>query len=239
MIDNASATPLDDESGTIVDTAPIPGGGYLSLIRYGRDYEIVLDDGEQLMGSWAARSEEALATLVADRLGARARRVLIGGLGMGFTLAAARAAFPTEAAITVAELVPKIVAWAEGPLAHIFGGSLDDPRVAVELRDVHDAITDMAAAYDAILLDVDNGPDGLVNLANERLYSAWGLRAAHAALRPGGMLGVWSAYPDAAFAARLRDTGFTVEEVRVSGGERDDGPPNTIWLARRPDGPGK
>lgn len=216
--------------GTVVDTARIPGGGYLTLVQHDQDYEILLDDGEQLMGSWAYHSEEKLATLVAERLGAKARRVLIGGLGMGFTLAAARAAFPRDAAITVAELVPKIVTWAEGPLAHIFGDSLSDPRVALEIRDVHDVIVDPGAAFDAILLDVDNGPDGVVHLANERLYSPWGLRAARTALRPGGILGIWSAYPDDAFADLLRMAGFTVEELDVPSEEGDTGAPHTIWL---------
>lgn len=235
MIDDchaASSAPYDD-SGVVVDTARIPGGGYLSLICYGEDYEIVLEDGEQLMGSWASRSEEALATLVAERLGRAPQKILIGGLGMGFTLAAARRALPAATAIVVAELVPRIVTWAEGPLAHIVGGSLSDPRVTVALRDVHDVITETGAAFDAILLDVDNGPDGLVHLANERLYSPWGLRAAHAALRPGGILAIWSAYPDPDFSARLRDAGFAIEEINVVDREARPEARHTIWLARR------
>lgn len=205
-------------AGVLVDTADIPGGGQLHLVRYGEDYEILFGD-EQLMGSWATRSEEALATLAWQRLAAGADRMLIGGLGMGFTLAAARAALPAHAAIVVAELVPNVAAWARGPLAGIVGDSLDDPRVSLLIRDVHDVIVAQPGGFDAILLDVDNGPDGLISLANERLYCNWGLRAAHAALRPGGVLAVWSAHPDDSFSDRLRAAGFAVEEVRVASGE--------------------
>ena len=205
----------DSASGVLIDIGEIPGGGQLHLMRYGEDYEILLGE-EQLMGSWASRSEEALATLVYERLGERARHVLIGGLGMGFTLAAARSVFSKEAVIVLAEFVPSVIAWARGPLAHLFRGSLDDPRVLIDMRDVHDMIVGVANAFDAILLDVDNGPDGLVTIANERLYCAWGLRAAHAALRPGGILAVWSAYPDEVFRERLGTAGFAVEELSVT-----------------------
>lgn len=218
--------------GVLIDTAAIPGGGHLELFRHHEDFEILLDN-EQLMGSWAYGSEKALATLVFDRLGTRADRVLIGGLGMGFTLNAARLAVPQSATILVAELVPKVVAWASGPLAHIFGNSLDDPRVSVEIRDVHDVIVQQPCGFDAILLDVDNGPDGFVAAANERLYCNWGLRAAHAALRPGGMLAVWSAYQDGTFPDRLRAAGFDVDEITVDSGGPPGDPPHVIWLAAR------
>lgn len=220
------------EDGILIDTADVPGGGILHLVRHGSDYEILFDS-EQLMGSWAFRSEEALATLVAERIGLDAERVLIGGLGMGFTLAAARAALPRTTEIVVAELVPKIVDWAGGVLAHIFGGSLADPRVTLEIRDVHDVIVDGAGRYDAIMLDVDNGPDGLISVANERLYCNWGLRAARAALRPGGTLAIWSAYADDAFADRLGKAGFAVETVNVETGEAGEDRLHTIWLATR------
>lgn len=154
-------------------------------------------------------------------------------MGMGFTLAAARSGFPQKTAFVVAELVPQVVAWAEGPLAPIIGGSLRDPRVSIEIRDVHDVIIERQASFDAILLDVDNGPDGLISLANERLYSNWGLRAAHAALRAGGMLAVWSAYPDSTFSDRLQGAGFEVETHNVQSGGGEDDPPHTIWIAAR------
>jgi spermidine synthase len=217
--------------GELIDTADIPGGGQLHLYRHEDDYEILFGE-DQLMGSWAYRSEEALATLVADRLAGSVDRVLIGGLGMGFTLAAARAAFAPPTRIVVAELVPQVVAWAKGHLASIVGSSLLDPRVAVRIADVHDVIVDGRESYDAILLDVDNGPDGLIHLANERLYCDWGLRAAHAALRPGGMLAIWSAYPDDAFSHRLRKAGFSVETHDVDSGNEEE-PPHVIWLAAK------
>lgn len=204
----------------------------MQLVRHGHDYEILFND-QQLMGSWAYRSEQALATLVSERLGTRAEKILIGGLGMGFTLAAARSAFPVNASFIVAELVSKVVTWAEGPLASILGDSLRDPRVSVEIRDVHDIIAQRHASFDAVLLDVDNGPDGFINLANERLYSNWGLRAAHATLRPGGMLAVWSAYPDPTFSERLRRVGFEIEIVDVDSGGGEEEALHTIWLAAR------
>ena len=238
MTDGLAVSPPDFEDdgyapGVLVDTGDIPGGGMLHLVRHGEDYEILLGD-EQLMGSWASCSETALASLVCARLGDHAERILIGGLGMGFTLAAARAGLPARTRIVVAELVPSIVAWARGPLARIFGGSLGDPRVSIELRDVHDLIVDERGGFDAILLDVDNGPDGLVTLANERLYCPWGLRAAYDALRPGGIFAVWSAYADDHFAERLRVAGFVVEEVTVDPDGTGNDPPHVIWLAARP-----
>ncbi len=218
----------------VVDVAAIPGGGQLQLLRHERDYEILVD-GEQLMGSWAYRSEEALATLAFERLGVPADRVLIGGLGMGFTLGATRAALPAVATIVVAELIPEVVAWASGPLSHIFGDALDDPRVTVELRDVHDMIAEQPSGFDVILLDVDNGPDGFVSAGNERLYCDWGLRAAYAALRTGGVLGIWSAYPDGTFSERLRAAGFDVSEITMESGGNPTDPPHIIWFASRPD----
>lgn len=218
-----------ERAGLLVDTAEIPGGGELRLLRHGPHYEIMFGQ-EQLMGSWSYRSEQALATLALGGLG-EAPRVLIGGLGMGFTLAAARAALPMDESIVVAELVPKIVAWAGGYLRDLFGTSLDDLRVSIEVADVHDLIVGQSASFDAILLDVDNGPDGLISLANERLYSDWGLRTARAALRPGGVLAIWSAYPDDNFSYRLRATGFEVEEFSIDTDGRDGNPDHTIWLS--------
>jgi spermidine synthase len=220
-------------SGALVDTADIPGGGILHLVSYGGDYEILFGD-EQLMGSWASGSEEALATLVCGRIPEDAR-ILIGGLGMGFTLAAALGAMPPKATVVVAELVPKIVEWARGPLAHLFGNRLSDPRVSLEIRDVHNVIDEAVGRFDAILLDVDNGPDGLINLANERLYCNWGLRAARRALRPGGVLAIWSAYSDDAFRDRLAAAGFAVEEFSMDADGGQQHPHHYIWIATRQD----
>jgi len=186
------------------------------------------------MSSRLRGSEEALATLSYARLDRRSRpHMLVGGLGMGFTLRAALEVVPADAQITVGELVPKLVEWARGPLAHLFGDSLDDPRVSIEVRDVYELIAGSRSAYDAILLDVDNGPDGLIHLANDRLYGKDGLRAAHAALRPGGVLAIWSAYPDKAFTDRLARAGFRVDEVKIRATGGRKGAHHVIWLAIR------
>jgi spermidine synthase len=218
---------------TLIDSADIPGGGQLRLMRRGNDFSILIGRNE-LMSSRVRGSEEALATLTCAKLHSKTPSLLVGGLGMGFTLGAALAALPRTATIVVAELVPAIVAWAKGPLAHIFGNSLADPRVSVEIVDVHDRIAGAQASFDAILLDVDNGPDGLVHAGNDRLYSDQGLREARAALLPGGVLAIWSAYPDKGFTGRLGKAGFTVEEipVRATGGRK--GAHHVIWLATRP-----
>ncbi|HEY0413974.1 MAG TPA: spermidine synthase [Allosphingosinicella sp.] len=214
-----------------LDTAPIPGGGELRLVRRGDEYSIMLGANE-LMNSRRSGSEEALARLACAKLGKRARaRVLIGGLGMGFTLRAALAALGPDAEVVVAEIVPAVVAWARGPMAALHGGTLDDPRVRIAEEDVARSIASAPSAWDAILLDVDNGPDGLTLEANDRLYAPAGLALARTALRPGGILAIWSAHSDAAFAARLRRAGFRVEEhdVRTAGGRR--GARHVVWIA--------
>jgi spermidine synthase len=216
----------------IVDVADIPGGGYLTLLRWRDSYSIEFGT-EELMGSSHRTSEQALATLACARLGDPRARVLIGGLGMGFTLGAALKALPAGASVVVAELVPKIVEWARGPLAHLFGDHLDDPRLSLEIVDVHDAIDRNPARFDAILLDVDNGPDGLIQLANDRLYCNWGLRSAYAALRPGGILAIWSAYADDAFADRLTAAGFAVDTVTMPANDREDAGTHVIWFGTR------
>ena len=217
----------------LIDIAPVPGGDELRLYRRGGDHMIVLDRNE-LMNSRMSGSEEALATMTAERLDARpAPRVLIGGYGMGFTLRAALATFGAEARVTVAELVPQIVEWARGPMAALTAGCLDDPRVTLVEGDVGAAIESARGAYDAILLDVDNGPDGLTRLGNDRLYTMRGLAAARGALAPGGILAVWSAAPDDRFARRLADAGFAVEEVAVRARRNGKGPRHVIWFARR------
>jgi spermidine synthase len=216
-----------------LDVAIIPGGGELRLKRRGAEFSISLERIE-LMNSRLSGSEEALATLTAERLAGRpAPRVLIGGLGMGFTLRAALASFGSDARITVSELVPAVVAWARGPMAELFAGCLDDARVHVRVEDVGGILHEARAAYDAILLDVDNGPDGLTATANDGLYDMRGLAGAMAALRPGGVLAVWSAYRDAPFAARLRRAGFAVEEKTVRAHRGKKGARHLIWLATR------
>ncbi len=214
-------------------TAQVPGGEELRLMRRGKDFMIVLDRNE-LMNSRMSGSEEALAEMTAERLGKRARQHwLIGGYGMGFTLRKALAVTPQDAKLTVAELVPEIVEWARGPMAELTAGCLDHARVDLVHTDVALAIAKGRGTYDAILLDVDNGPDGLVRADNGRLYSRDGLSAAKAALKPGGVLAVWSAAPDPAFASRLRKAGFAVDEVVVRARSNGKGPRHVIWFAVR------
>lgn len=215
----------------LLDTAPVPGGAPLRLFRHGRDHIIMLDRNE-LMNTRMSGSEQALATMTIERLGKRpAPHLLIGGYGMGFTLRAALTRLGRDARVTVAELVPQILDWARGPMAELTGDCLDDPRVRIEIADVADAIR--GGRYDAILLDVDNGPDGVVRDANDRLYSMAGLDRARSALTPGGILAVWSAGDDPAFTRRLRDSGFAVEEVAVRARSNGKGPRHVIWFATR------
>ncbi len=217
----------------LLDTAQIPGGGELRLMRRGAEFSIRLGQNE-LMNSRLSGSEQALATLTCERLrGCAGPRLLIGGLGMGFTLRAALSALGADARITVAELVPEVVAWARGPMAEVFAGCLDDPRVSVREQDVGLVIRDGRAAFDAILLDVDNGPEGLSREANDALYDARGLASAHRALRPGGVLAVWSSGPDPRFTQRLRRAGFDVDEINTRANGKRGGARHVIWMATR------
>lgn len=214
-----------------LDTAEMPGGGALRLMRRGDEFSIMLGSNE-LMNSRLSGSEEALATLTWERLDNRPEpTILIGGLGMGFTLRAALSVLPADAHIIVAELVPAVVTWARGPMAGIFGRSLEDPRVRIREGDVGPLIASKDKTCDAILLDVDNGPEGLTRKANDDIYDASGLQAAHRALRPGGVLSVWSSGPDRDFTRRLKQTGFSVEEVKVRARGSKRGARHIIWLA--------
>ncbi|MBZ9774415.1 spermidine synthase [Mesorhizobium sp. CO1-1-8] len=216
-----------------LDSAKTPNGGQeLRLKRRGTEFSIMLGTNE-LMNSRLSGSEEALAKLSCERIaGHRQPTILIGGLGMGFTLRAALAELANDAGIVVAELVPAVVAWARGPMAEVFGGCLDDPRVTVQEIDVGHLIRSRPAAWDAILLDVDNGPEGIVHKSNDALYSLQGLGAARNALKPGGVLAVWSQGPDSSFTRRLKQAGFTVEEVSTrANGKR--GARHVIWIAAR------
>jgi spermidine synthase len=211
----------------------VPGAAEeLRLLRRGAEFSIRLGQTE-LMNSRRGGSEAALAALACERIKARERaKILIGGLGMGFTLRAALAALGAQARIVVAELVPDVLAWARGPMADVFADSLSDPRVRIHVADVDALIRGARSAFDAILLDVDNGPAGLARTANNRLYDATGLSAAHTALRSGGVLAVWSSGPDADFTRGLRKAGFAVEEVSArAGGAR--GARHVIWIATR------
>jgi len=217
----------------VLDTAQVPGGGELRLKQRGAEFSIMLGQDE-LMNSRLSGSEEALATIACGKIRRRKTpRILIGGLGMGFTLRAALAALEPEARIVVAELVPAVVAWARGPMAEVFGTSLTDPRVSVREADVGEVIRSGAAAFDAILLDVDNGPEGLTRKTNDALYDLKGLSIARMALRPGGVLAVWSSGPNPKFTWRLRKAGFAVEEVRARANGPRGGARHVIWIATR------
>ena len=214
-----------------LDTATVPGGdGKLRLMRRGNEFSIMAG-AITLMNSRMSCSETALAELACDRLrGRRNCRMLIGGYGMGFTLRAALAGFGTDARILVAELVPAVMEWARGPMAGLAAGCLNDQRVSVREADVGGLIASVRASFDAILLDVDNGPDGFSRSVNDRLYDLQGLEAARRALRPNGLLAIWSAAPDREFASRLGRAGFTVEEIKVRA-NKGRGGRHVIWAA--------
>jgi spermidine synthase len=219
----------------LIDTADVPGGGVqLRLMQRGNEFTIKLGQNE-LMSSRLFGSEEALATLTCFRLKALAApRLLIGGLGMGFTLRAALKVLGPQAKVTVVELVPAIIAWARGPMAEMSGDSLTDPRVEIREADVVQAIASGHGKYDAILLDVDNGPEGLTRKSNDALYDLKGLQAAYAALGPGGILAVWSSFPNDKFTKRLGKAGFVAEEVKIRATGTRGGARHVIWIATRP-----
>ena len=218
----------------LLDSVQVPGnGGELRLYRRNDEYSIKVVGRGELMNSRVHGSEDALAEHTCARLSdCEKPRLLIGGLGMGFTLAEALRHIGSQAQVVVAELVPEVVTWNRGPLGKFAGNPLEDLRVIVHEGDVARIIDTEQQAYDAILLDVDNGPEGLTRKENDRLYDIDGLNAAYAALRANGVLAVWSAGPDQKFLQRLRKTGFEVEEIRVrSRGAK--GARHIIWFARR------
>ncbi|GAA4035656.1 spermidine synthase [Parerythrobacter jejuensis] len=219
----------------LIDTAQVPDGEELQLISHGRDFMIVFQRNE-LMSTRMQYSEEQLAEQTMDRLKGSEPRMLIGGYGMGFTLRAALARMGPGGQAVVAELVPEIIEWAKGPMAHLTGDTLDDPRLDLKICDVMALIDDAndgtCEKFDAILLDVDNGPDGIVREENNRLYSRTGLARARDALKPGGVLAIWSAAADPAFNKRLRDARFQVEERFFRARPNNKGPRHTIWFAK-------
>ncbi|MCX7356671.1 MAG: MnmC family methyltransferase [Alphaproteobacteria bacterium] len=216
----------------LLATAQIPGGDELRLYKRDTDFIISLGANE-LMSSRLRGSEEALALLTCDRLqNIEAPQLLIGGYGMGFTLRAALARLGPQARFTVVELIPEIIEWARGPMAEMAANCLDDPRVELIMRDVSRAIAATERRFDAILLDVDNGPEGLVREENNHIYSLLGLQEAKRALKPGGVLAIWSAAQDERFARRLKHAGFQVEEVMVRAGRGGKGARHIIWFAK-------
>ncbi len=212
--------------------ARAPDGG--ELILYRRDGEYVIRvDGRELMSSRAHGSEEFMAELACEMFAANeAPRALIGGLGMGFTLASALRVLPPGAKITVAELVPAVVEWNRGPLAPLAGRPVEDPRVTIDARDVGAVLRAAKQRFDAIMYDVDNGPVGLTRKANNVLYSDQGLALVKRTLRPKGVFAVWSAMPDAKFEARLRKAGFEAKSHSVPARGIAGGPKHTIFVGR-------
>jgi len=218
----------------LIHTASIPGeGGELGLYQRGADYFIKIVGGQDLMNTRAHASEDALGVFACKGLRGRPEaRVLIGGLGMGFTLSAALKTLGVDAEVVVAEIVPGVVEWNRGVLGEFAGRPLDDTRTQLQVIDVTVLLQKESVGFDAIVLDVDNGPAGLTHASNQWLYSKAGLSLAFKALRPGGALTIWSAGPDKAFTKRLRTVGFVVEEftVRAHAGK---GARHVIWMARR------
>ncbi|MFT5887957.1 MAG: spermidine synthase [Zhongshania sp.] len=221
---------------TLLGTAQIPNnGGELKLSQRDQEFSIRLSGirGE-LMNSRLFNSEQKLAELGCAHLKATENaQVLVGGLGMGFTLASTLGALPASATVTVAELIPEVIEWNRGPLGNCAGQPLSDPRSQVHCGDVVQLLADSQNRYDAILLDVDNGPEGLTHNDNNWLYSQHGLESICAALRPEGMLAVWSAGADSLFVIRLKKARFkvSIETVRARPGK---GSRHTIFLAQKP-----
>jgi spermidine synthase len=218
----------------LLGEAQAPDGTDIRLTRRDDEY-LILANGKPLMSSRLHGSEEALATLGCSRARALPEpRVLVGGLGMGFTLRAVLDVLPDRAVVTVAELVPEVIAWNRDPLARLAEHPLRDRRVRIQAADVGFALRAHPGGFDAVLLDVDNGPAAFTAATNAGLYDNSGVAAAFAALRPGGTLAVWSAWEDRKFEQRLRFHGFDVDVARVRARLKKGGPRHTIFVAHRP-----
>lgn len=218
----------------LIETVAAPNADeQLRLLQRDTEFAIKVGNNE-LMNSRVFGSEEALAELACARIAGQAKsRVLVGGLGMGYTLAAALRVLPADSEVVVAELIPAVVRWNRGPLGHLAGFPLHDARVCVQETDVAKLLRQKPRTYDAIMLDVDNGPEGLTRKGNDWLYGLDGLGAAYAALRSGGVLAVWSAGSDPHFTRRLVKIGFDTEEKRVRARGAQGGARHVIWLAKR------
>ena len=212
-----------------------PDGTAMALTRRDREH-VILANGKSLMSSLMHGSEEALATLACRRARTLAQPcVLVGGLGMGFTLRATLDVLPPDAIVVVAELVPAVVEWNRGPLAPLAEYPLKDRRVRVMVEDVADTLRASPGRFDAVVLDVDNGPAAFTASSNGGLYNDRGLASVRAALTIDGVLAVWSAWEDRKFEQRLRHGGFTVEVMRVRGRLKKGGPHHTLFLGHNRD----
>ena len=223
-----------EKSWETLGTAQTPDGGDLTLVRDGNEL-IILANGKSLMSSARHGSEEALATEGCVRAKSlEAPSVLVGGLGMGYTLRATLDVLPPDASVVQAELMPEVIEWNRGPLGPLAQHPLDDPRVRIVCDDVAIVMRERHAAYDAILLDVDNGPVAFTQTDNDSLYGDRGLAIAKAALKPGGVLAVWSAWDDRKFEHRLKYAGFTVQTSHPRARLKKGGPHHTLFLGFLP-----
>ena len=217
-----------------IDRAEIPENKKkVTLRRRGSEFSIRTFDTE-LMNSRRHGSEEALAELACNRFEKSNLRILIGGLGMGYTLAAAIRFTGVDTFITVSELIPAVVKWNREHLGHLAGMPLNNPRVILKIEDVAKTIGKEKSVWDIILLDVDNGPDGVTQKDNDRLYTISGLKKSFFALRPKGILGIWSAKGDTNFTRRLEKSGFQVDIKTVRARKSGKSLRHTIWLAEKP-----
>ncbi len=217
-----------------IERAEVPGGEEEVILRKrGPEFSIRVATTE-LMNSRIHGSEDALAELTCSRISRKpGRRILIGGLGMGYTLAAALQHSGDDSLITVAELIPAVIRWNREHLGHLAGNPLADGRVFVRQEDVAETITREKSIWDAIILDVDNGPDGITRKVNDRLYGMSGLKNAFLALRTGGVLSIWSSGTDEQFTSRLKQCRFQTEIVTVRARKPGKGARHTIWLATK------
>jgi len=212
--------------------AAAPDGTRITLARRDTEY-VILANGQLLMTSRMHTSEETLAAVACEALGSRpGLRVLIGGLGMGYTLRTALDNLPADADVVVAEIVPAVVAWNTDIIGSLAGHPLRDPRVTMDVRDIAETLRTNRAGFDAIMVDVDNGADAIAVSTNRGLYGTQGVRAMRDALRPGGVLTVWSDGDDKPYGRLLRTAGFTVEMRRVRARDRARGPKHTVFIAR-------
>jgi len=219
----------------LVGETRAPDGTSIRLTRHADEY-LILADGKPLMSSRLHGSEDALATLACSHADVPDHpRVLVGGLGMGFTLRAVLDVLPPAAVVTVAELLPAVVEWNRTFLGALAAHPLKDARVRIQIADVGFTLRANPGGFDVVLLDVDNGPAAFTATTNSGLYDNGGVVAAHAALRPLGTLAVWSAWEDRKFEQRLRFHGFDVKVERVRARLKKGGPRHTIFLGRRRD----
>ncbi|WNG25870.1 hypothetical protein F0U62_18980 [Cystobacter fuscus] len=215
----------------VIDRASAPGGGELVLHQRGEEFAIRVN-GRELMSSRQHGSEERMAEVACVGLTGARVRVLVGGLGLGYTVRATLDRLSSTAEVVVAELVPAVVAWNQGVLAPLAGRPLEDPRVKVETRDVGELLREAEGHYDAVLLDVDNGPEALTQEDNRWLYGERGLARLRRALKPRGVVVVWSASPDRAFTRRLERMGFDTEVVETPARGKAGGPLHTLFIGR-------